>query len=48
MNNYKIFLRNEFGELVETEQIEADTIQNAIVQINGNYDDIVKVEGENE
>ena len=46
MNNYKIFLRNEFGKLVETEQIKADTIQDAIVQINGNYDDIVKVENE--
>lgn len=44
MNNYKIFLRDELGKLVETEEIEADTIQNAIVQINGNYDDIVKVE----
>ena len=44
MNNYKIFLRDESGELVETGQIEADTIQNAIVQINGNYDAIEKVE----
>ncbi|MCK4528233.1 hypothetical protein KAW18_12750 [candidate division WOR-3 bacterium] len=44
MNNYKIFLRDELGKLVETEEIEADTIQNAIVQINGNYDNIVKVE----
>ena len=46
MNNYKIFLRNESGKLVETEQIEADTIQDAIVQINGNYNDIVRVEEE--
>ena len=46
MNNYKIFLRNESGELVETEQIEADTIQDAVVQINGNYNDIVRVEDE--
>lgn len=44
MNNYKIFLRNESGKLVETEQIKADTIQDAIVQINRNYDDIIKVE----
>ena len=46
MNNYKVFLRDESGELKETEQIEADTIQNAIVQINGNYDAIGKVEDE--
>lgn len=46
MNNYKIFLRNDSGELVETEQIKADTIQDAIVQINGDYDDIVRVEDE--
>ena len=48
MNNYKIFLRNASGELVETEQIEAITeaitIQDAIFQVNGNYDDIVRVE----
>ena len=48
MNNYKIFLRNESGELVETEQIKAETIQDAIVQINGNYDAIGKVEDEKE
>lgn len=46
MNNYKIFLRDESGKLVETGQIEADTIQDAIVQINGNYDAIGKVEDE--
>lgn len=46
MNNYKIFLCNESGELVETEQIEAETIQDAIVQINGEYDVIRKVDEE--
>lgn len=48
MNNYKIFLRNESGELIETEQIRAYTIQDAIVQIKFKYDDIVKVEDEKE
>ena len=46
MNTYKIFLRNESGKLIETEQIKADTIQDAIIQINGNYDAIGKVEDE--
>ena len=44
MNNYKIFVRNKSGKLVETEQIKAYTIQDVIVQINGNYDAIGKVE----
>ena len=43
MNTYKIFLRNESSdELVETGQIKADTIQDAIAQIRGNYDSIRK------
>ena len=44
MNTYKVSLRNESGELVETEQVKADTIHDAIVQINGNYSVIEKVE----
>ena len=48
MNNYKIFVGNENGKLVETEQIKAITIQDVVVQINGNYDAIGKVEEENE
>ena len=43
MNNYKIFLRNEFGELIETEQIRAYTIQDAIVQVKFKYDTIGRV-----
>lgn len=46
MNKYKIFLRNESGELVEIGQIKAETIQDAIIQINGEYDVIGKVEEE--
>ena len=43
MNNYKIFLCNESGKLIEAEQIKANTMQDAIVQIDNNYDTIEKI-----
>ena len=44
MNQYIVFKRNKRGELIETEQIEATDIHDAIRQTNGTYDVIKKEE----
>jgi len=48
MNNYKIFLRDETGKLIEIGQIEAESIQDVIDRVSDNYDVIGKIIDEKE
>ena len=46
MNNYKIFLRDETGKLVETGQIVAESIQDVVDRVSDDYDVIGKIRDE--